>query len=86
MQAEGIHRADGCPLQQQLLAAQAHVSGVGAHFLGQAGGDVRPQFGGGCVGKGHDEQAIGFHGMDRVGNQPHHPLDQHAGLAGTGGR
>lgn len=78
MQAEGT-TVPMAAAQQQLLAAQAYVSGVGAHFLGQAGGDVRPQFGGGCVGKGHDEQAVGFHGVDRVGDEAHHPLDQHAG-------
>ena len=33
MQAEGVHRADGRALQQQLLAAQAHIAGAGAHLL-----------------------------------------------------
>ena len=33
MQAEGVHRADGRALQQQLLATQAHIAGAGAHLL-----------------------------------------------------
>ena len=83
MQAECVHRADGCPLQQHLLAAQAGVFGVGAHLLAQTGGDVAAQLGGSRVGKGHDQQLVGVHGVVGVGDQPHHALDQHAGLAGA---
>ena len=43
MQAERIHRADGRTLQQQLLAAQMQIAGVGADLLRQAGRDVGAQ-------------------------------------------
>ena len=86
MQAEGVHRANGRALQQQLLAAQAHIAGAGAHLLRQAGRDVGPQLGGGRVGKGHDEQLVGVHGVVGVGDEARDALDQDAGLAGTGGR
>ena len=45
MQAERIHRADGRTLQQQLLAAQMQIAGVGADLLRQAGRDVGAQLG-----------------------------------------
>ena len=84
MQAEGVHRTDGGPLQAQLLAAQALVGRVRPDGGGKALGDVRPQLGRGGVGEGHDEQAVRLHGMVRVGDEARHPFHQHTGLAGTG--
>ena len=86
MQAEGVHRADGRALQQQLLAAQAHIARAGAHLLRQTSRDIGPQLGGRRIGKGHDEQLVGVHGVVGVGDEARDALDQDAGLAGTGGR
>ena len=86
VQAERIHRADGRALQPQLLAAQALVAGMGAHFGQQAFGDVGAQLGRGRVRKSHDQQAVGLDRRVGVGDQADGALDQHAGLAGTGGR
>ena len=86
MQAEGIHRADGRPLQAQLLAAQAGVVGAAAHFGQKAGGDVRPQLGCRRVGEGHNKKAVRLHRVHGVGDEPHGTLHQYAGLAGTGRR
>ena len=86
MQAESIHRADGRPLQEQLLAAQAPIRRMGPHFGRQTGGDVRPQLGRRRIGEGHDKQAVGFHRVLGVRDEAHHPLHQHAGLAGPGRR
>ena len=86
MQAEGVHRADGGPLQAQLLAAQALVGRIRPDGGGQTLGDIRPQLGRGGVGEGHNEQAVRLHGMVRVGDEARHPLHQHTGLAGAGRR
>ena len=82
MQAEGIYRADGRPLQQQLLAAQIHVAGVGADLLGKAGRDIRPQLGRGGIREGHDEQFVRVGRVLGVGDEADNTLDQYAGLAG----
>ena len=84
MQAEGVHRTDGGPLQAQLLTSQALVGRVCPDGGGKALGDVRPQLGRGGVGEGHDEQAVRLHGMVRVCDEARHPFHQHTGLAGTG--
>ena len=73
-------------LQQQLLAAQVQIAGVGADLLRQAGRDVGAQLGRGGIREGHDEQLVRVHRMERVGDKPDDALDQHAGLAGTGSR
>ena len=86
MQAERIHRADGRTLQQQLLAAQMQIAGVGADLLRQAGRDVGAQLGRGDVREGHNEQLVRVHRVDRVGDKPDDALDQYAGLAGAGSR
>ena len=86
MQAERIHRADGRTLQQQLLAAQMQIAGVGADLLRQAGRDVGAQLGRGGIREGHNEQLVRVHRVDRVGDKPDDALDQYAGLAGAGSR
>ena len=86
MQAERIHRADGRTLQQQLLAAQMQIAGVGADLLRQTGRDVGAQLGRGGIREGHDEQLVRVHRVDRVGDKPDDALDQYAGLAGAGSR
>ena len=70
MQAERIHRADGRTLQQQLLAAQMQIAGVGADLLRQAGRDVGAQLGRGGIREGHNEQLVRVHRVDRVGDKP----------------
>ena len=83
MQAERVHRADGSALQAHLLAAKVGVSGAGADFIGQTAGNIRTQFGGRRIGKGHNEEAISIRRVFGVRNQTHHTLHQNPCLAGA---
>ncbi len=79
---------DGADLgrfQQQLLPGQAGVPRLLLGKLPQPFCDALLHLPRGGVGKGHHQQAVGVHRLLPPGEQLHHPLHQHSGLAAAGG-
>ena len=81
VQTECVDGADGGALQQHPLAAQPAVGRVLPAQAQQFFPDAGPQFGGGRIGKGDDQQTVGVHRLCRVGDEPHRPFGEDGGLA-----
>ena len=80
-QAQRMYGCDFGAMHQKQLPTQARILRVACDRLCQCRADAFAHFGGGGIGKGHQQQPVDIHRVFRVGQTGEHPLDQHGGLA-----